>query len=175
MIELNASFTTAQASYTKIQATSEKSNVAIEGRNEVRGNRPPPPPNLSNQEQQIIDEVGISEAAIQKFQHAQALATQLQDYLDYLNGNSSDDGTSIQITAPTTANDNEPSTTISGRSTQLSASVEVATYTEETLDINAKFDDAGNLQELSVSKTSITAEYIRADIAYQDTQFFARA
>ena len=171
MIEISASFTSAQASYTKIQASSERSAVAIEG----RGNKTPPPPNLSNQEQQIVDEVGISEQAVQKFQEAQALATQLQDYLDYLNGKTSDNGTSVQITAPTTANDNDQGTTIAGRSTQIAASVEVATYTEETLDINAKFDNAGNLQELSVSQTSITAEYVRAEASYQDTQFYARA
>ena len=104
------------------------------------------------------------------------MATQLQDYLDYLNGNvSDDDALNIQITTPSTANDNEQTATIAGRSTRLAASVEVATYTEETLDINATFDDAGNLQELSISQTSINAEYIRAEASYQDTQFFARA
>jgi len=165
MIEIQASFTSVEASYTSIQASSERHALAIE----KKGNRPPPPPSLNNQQQQIVDEVGISQEAIAKFEEAQALADQLQGYLDYLNGNTDD------ITVQITANDNEANTTIAGSSSKLSASIEVATYKEETLDINAKFDDAGNLTELSIDKTSVTAEYIKADLILEERQFFAQA
>jgi len=164
MIEVSASFTSVEASYTKLQAVSERSALAIE----KKGAQPQPSSVLNNQQQQIVDEVGISEAAIAQFEEAQALADQLQNYLNYLNGNAGD--LKVQITA----NDNQPDVSIAGESTKLSASIEIATYKEETLDINAKFDDAGNLQELSVNKTSVSAEYVRADVSFESTQFFAQ-
>lgn len=167
MIELNASFKSVETSYTSLQVSSERHSLAVER----QGNKAPPPPPLNNQQQQIVDEVGISQEAIQKFQEAQALADQLIGYLDYLNGNTDNDGTSVQIIS----NDNEPSVTIAGESSKLSASIEVATYKEQTLDINAKFDDAGNLQELSINASSITAEYVRAELITEQRQFFAQA
>jgi len=164
-IEIQASFRSVEASYTSIQASSERNTLAIE----QRGNRPPPPA-LNNQQQQIVDEVGISQEAIAQFEEDQILAEQLQGYLNYLNGNR-EESNLVQIIA----NDNESDVTISGSSSRLSASIEVATYTEETLDINATFDDAGNLTDLSVSQTTITAEHVRAELILEERQFFAQA
>lgn len=165
MIELNASFRSVETSVTQVQAAYEQSSLAVRSKNQP----PPPPPALNNQQQQIVDEVGISQEAITKFEEATALADQLQNYLNYLNGESSQPN-SVTITA----NDNEPSFTIAGESTKLSASVTVATYEEKTLDINAKFDDAGNLQELRIDATSITAEYVKAELITEQRQFFAQ-
>ncbi len=165
MIEVNASIRSVQASVTQFQASSERNALAVQ----VNGQKETPSL-LNNQEKQIVDEVGISAEALQKFEDAKLLADQLQDYLDYLNGRSSTHN-SIQITA----NDNRPDIEISGESTKLSASFTQVTYQEETLDINAKFDDAGNLQELSIDKTSVSAEYTRADLILEESQFYLAA
>lgn len=165
MIEVNASFRSVEASVTKLEAYSEKSSLAL------RADGHKPQSSLLNpQEAQIVDEVGISDAALQKFQDVKILADQLQDYLDYLNGNQNDDDSFVSITA----NDNAPDITIAGESTKLAASVTVATYKEESLDVNAKFDDNGNLQELSISKETISAEYVQADVILNQQQFFAQ-
>lgn len=167
MTELNISLRSVEASYTSLQVSSERSSLAV-ARQDAGSSSPS---QLNNQQQQIIDEVGISQEAIQQFQEAQALADQLIGYLDYLNGNTDSDGTSIQITA----NDNQPSVTIAAESSKLSASIEVATYKEQTLDINATFDGAGNLQELNINASSVTAEYVRAELITEQRQFFAQA
>ncbi|GEM_PF-2828595 len=167
MVEINASFRSVETSVTQINASVERNALAVQT-NGARDNGN----NLSllnNQQQQIIDEVGISEAAIQQFEDAQILAEQLQGYLDYLNGGSRD----IQVQL--TANDNEPNVEIAGRSTRLAADITVATYNEETLDVSATFDDAGNLTELSIEKTSIRAEFVQANLILEDRQFFAVA
>jgi len=100
---------------------------------------------------------------------AQILAEQLQGYLDYLNGGSRN--VEVQLTA----NDNEPNVEIAGRSTRLAADITVATYNEETLEISGTIDDAGNLTELSIERTSINAEFTQASLILEDRQFFAAA
>ncbi len=168
MIELNASFKSTEISVTQLKASAERNALAVQTNNQQK----PSSSLLNDQQRQIVDEVGISDAAIQKFEDAQILADQLRGYVDYLNGNSnSESGFPISITA----NDNEPTTTIAGSSSKLSASVTAVSFKEETLDINAKFDDAGNLTELSIDKTSVTAEYIKADLILEERQFFAQA
>ena len=173
MIELNASFKSVETSVTQVQASYERSALSIQS-NGVRSNNQPPPPTPASsvQQQQLVDEVDISAEALQKFEEATALADQLQNYLDYLNGTSSEPY-SVSITP--TANDNSPDITIAGEQSKLSASITVATYEEKTLDINAKFDDAGNLQELSIDTTSITAKSVKAELITEQRQFFAQA
>ena len=167
MVEFNASFRSVETSVTQINASIERNALAVRA-NGARDNSD----NLSllnNQQQQIIDEVGISEAAIQQFEDAQILAEQLQGYLDYLNGGSRN--VEVQLTA----NDNEPNVEIAGRSTRLAADITVATYNEETLEISGTIDDAGNLTELSIERTSISAEFVQANLILEDRQFFASA
>ena len=167
MVEFNASFRSVETSVTQINASIERNALAVRA-NDARDNSD----NLSllnNQQQQIIDEVGISEAAIQQFEDAQILAEQLQGYLDYLNGGSRN--VQVQLTA----NDNEPNVEIAGRSTRLAADITVATYNEETLEISGTIDNAGNLTELSIERTSINAEFTQASLILEDRQFFAAA
>lgn len=164
MIEVNASFRSVEASVTQVKTYSERNALAVR----AEGDRPQSSL-LNPQEKQIVDEVGISAEALQKFEDAKLLADQLQDYMDYLNG--AGKSNLIQITA----NDNEPDVVIEGQSTKLAASVTAVTYKEETLDINAKFDDSGNLQELSIDKQSITAEYVKAELITEQRQFYIAA
>ncbi len=163
--QLIATYQSTQASVTQFQARSEQSVVAAQ----ASGKKPPPPP-LNAQQQQIVDDVGITEAALEKFQQAQIVAQKLEDYLDYLKGGNSQD--LPRITAPTT-NDNDPLLTVQGRSSSVEANVTVASFSQETLKIEAEFDDDGNLTSLAVDKTTITAEYVKVDITAQDNQFFA--
>jgi len=164
MSQVVATYRSIEASYMSIQATSQRDALAVKiGGDKKRSNI------LNTQQQQIVDDVGISQEALQKFEDAQLIAKQLQDYLDYLNGRK--DEVNVQI-VPT---NQEASVEIAGRSTKLSASIEVATYKEETLQITADLDDEGNLTSLSIDKTTISAEYISANISFEDTQFYARA
>lgn len=164
MSQVVATYRSIEASYTSIQATSQRDALAVK----IGGDKKPS--NILNtQQQQIVDDVGISQEALQKFEDAQLIAKQLQDYLDYLNGRV--DASNVQIVPA----NQDSSVEISGRSTKLSASIEVATYKEETLQITADLDEDGNLTSLSIDKTTISAEYISANISFEDTQFYARA
>lgn len=164
MSQVVATYRSIEASYTSIQATSQRDALAVK----IGGDKKPS--NILNpQQQQIVDDVGISQEALQKFEDAQLIAKQLQDYLDYLNGRKN--SSKVQIVPV----NQEASVEISGRSTKLSASIEVATYKEETLQITADIDDEGNLTSLSIDKTTISAEYISANISFEDFQFYARS
>jgi len=174
MIEFSTSITSSKTSIASYQAISERNSIEISG---AEKKRPPPPPasgasGSNNQQQQIIDEVDISQAAIAQFEQAQLLIEELDNYLDYLNGQSPSD--TVSLTVPTTANDNEAVTEISAQSSRLSASITVAEYSEETLSISGTIDDAGNLTALSVSKESISAQYVSANITREEFSFFAR-
>lgn len=163
MIEINASVTRTQTSVTSYQASAQKSTLAYQKRGAVLSN-------LTNQQNQIVDEVGISTEAIQQLEEAQRLNQQLRAYNDYLNGNAQPN-----ILVTLTANDNTPDVGIAGQSTKLSASITVAEVQQETLSISAKLNDEGNLTELSVSKETISAQYIQADITSEEFSFYARA
>lgn len=163
MNQIVATFKSVEASYTSIKASSQRQALAVQ----IGGDQKPSNL-LNNQQQQIVDEVGISEGALQKFEDAQALISQLQGYLNYLNGNGS--ALDVRITE---AND-EADVTIAARETNIAASIEVATYKEENIELTADFDDNGNLTSLSVSKETISAEYIKASYIVEDKQFFAQ-
>jgi hypothetical protein len=164
--QLVATYQSTQASITQFQARTEQSAVSVQ----ASGKKPPPPPPLNAQQQQIVDDVDITDAALEKFQEAQIVAQKLQDYLEYLKGDSSESLT--RITAPTT-NDNDPSLTVQGRSSSVEANITKASFSQETLKIAAEFDDDGNLTSLAVDKTTVTAEYVSAEIITEDRQFFA--
>lgn len=163
MNQLLVSYRSVEAEFTSIQATSQQQNLAVA----VRGNKQSS--NLLNpQERQIVDDVDISDAALQKLEEAQILAKQLQEYLNYLKGKK---GQSLpRITVPS----DDPDVVIAGRSTNLSASITVGSIKEETLEISASFDDEGNIKELSVTKTQISSQFIQAEIILEDRQFYAR-
>ena len=163
MTEINASITRTQTSVTSYQASYERNTLAYQKRGDEALN-------LTNQQNQIVDEVGISQEAIQQLEEAQRLDQQLRAYNDYLNG---DAQPNILVTL--TANDNTPDVEIAGQSTRLSASITIAEVSQETLSVSATLDDDGNLTELSVSKESISAQYIQADITSEEFSFYARA
>ncbi len=167
MVELNLSLRSVEARVTQFEASSERNALAVQV-----GNRNAQTSLLNNQQQQIIDEIGISQEAVQQFEEAQVLADQLRQYTDYLNGRDNAP-TNIQITA--TTNDNEPDVTIASRSSRLAASVTVVSVQENTLDVHATFDDVGNLTELSIDRTSISAEYVRAEFITEQRSFFSQA
>ncbi len=161
MQQVFASYRAVEASVTNIQLASQRQNLSVEARADSASQ------GFNPQQKQIIDDVGISDSALEKLQDAQELANQLQNYLDYLKGRGQ--GGNILLKPA----DGNADITIQGRSTNLAASITVATYNEERLDIAATFDDAGNLTELIVNKTSISAEYVKADFILEDTQFYA--
>ena len=163
MTEINASITRTQTSVTSYQASYERNTLAYQKRGDEALN-------LTNQQNQIVDEVGISQEAIQQLEEAQRLDQQLRAYNDYFNG---DAQPNILVTL--TANDNTPDVEIAGQSTRLSASITIAEVSQETLSVSATLDDDGNLTELSVSKESISAQYIQADITSEEFSFYARA
>lgn len=163
MIELNASFRSVETNVTKLQAYSEKKSLAVLSKENKSDS-----PLLNAQQQQIIDDVDISAGALKQLEEAQALATQLQQYLDYLKGRN--DNNRISLVPK-----DKPNVVIAGESTKIAASITVATYQEETLDINAKFDDDGTLRELTIDKKSISAEYIDAQFVREDFSFIAAA
>lgn len=121
---------------------------------------------LNTQQQQIVDEVGISDEAIQLFEEAQRLANQLQAYNDYLFGGDRDN--LVRLTEP----NGQSTAVVSGRSSELAASITTASIREETLDINASFNESGDLQELSITRTETNIEYERIEVSLRDTQFF---
>ncbi len=168
MIEINASVTSTRTSITSYQATSERNALAVRSNG---NNKPPSASVLNNQQNQIVDEVGISQEAIAQFEEAQRLNEQIRAYSGYLNG---DDAPSSVISFVANANDNDADVEIAGQSTKLSASITVAEYSEETLSLSAKIDDDGNLTELTISKESISAQYISAEITSEEFSFYAR-
>lgn len=163
MQQVQLSFRSVEASVTSLQYQSSHQDLAVKV-----GSAQPSNQDLSAQQRQIIDDVGISQEALVKLREAQDLANQLQNYLDYLNGKSS--GLSVEIAPAEGRGDIE----ISGQSTNLATSIKVATYKETSIDAVANFDDLGNLTSLSISKTEIEAQYIQASVALEKTQFYAR-
>ncbi len=162
MQQVQLSYRSIEASVTSVQYQSNRQSIAI------KQGAPSPKQDLTPQQRQIIDDVGISQEAVLKLREAQDLANQLQNYLDYLNGNSQ--GLNIEITPSEGRGDIE----ILGQSTNLAASITVASYKETSIDVAAEFDDEGNLTSLAVSKTQIEAQYIQASASLEQTQFYAR-
>ena len=160
MIEFSASISSTRTSIASYQSTYEREAVAVRTQNQTQN------PLLNAQQNQIVDEVGISQEAIAQFEEAQRLNEQIRNYSDYLNG---DNNSVLSFVA----NDNESRTEISGQSTKLSASVTVAEYSEETLNISGTIDADGNLSTLTVSKETINAQYISAEITREDFSFYA--
>lgn len=120
---------------------------------------------LNSQQQQIVDEVGISDEAVQLFEEAQRLADQLQAYNDYLFG----DG---DLLARLTEPNDQVDFTVEGRSSELSASITAASIREETLDVNASFNENGGLQSLSINRSETNIDYERIEVSLRDTHFF---
>lgn len=159
--EISLSYQRVEAQFSTTKINANRQNLALAYQDKA------PSDILNTQQQQIVDEVGISEAAIQKFEEAQALIEQIQSYTDYLFGRDRDNN-SVNLTEP----NGEATAVVAGRSTELSASITTASIREETLDINARFDDDGNLEELTISKTETNIEYERIEASLRDTQFF---
>ncbi len=162
MSQVVASYRSIEANVMSFQASSQRQSVSVQGSGVKKHSHI-----LNTQEQQIVDEVGISDAAVKQFEESQLLAQKLQEYLDYLKGRESRDLPRIKSL------DDEASISISGRSTNLAASVTVGSIKEETLEIVADFDDDGALSALTVTQTQTTVEFIHAEIILEDRQFYA--
>ncbi len=158
--EISLSYQRTQAQITSVQVNAQQQNLALAYQNKN------PSSILNKQQQQIVDEVGISDAAIKQFEEAQKLAAQLQSYTDYLLGRDRDN--KVQLKQP----DDEATVYVAGRSTALSASITTASIAQETLDVKARFDEEGNLEELSISKTETNIEYKRLELSLRDTEFY---
>jgi len=159
--EISLSYSRVEAQFTSTQIIARQQNLALAYQDKN------PSSVLNNQQQQIVDEVGISDAAIKQFEEAQKLAEQLQAYTDYLYGRNNNDDL-VRLTEP----DGNATAVVAGRSTELSASITTASIREETLDINARFSEDGNLEALSISKAETSFEYEPIEVSLRDTQFF---
>lgn len=162
MQQVLATYRSVETNVTHVQLASSRQDIAIQLNNSSKID------DLNLQQQQLVDEVVISQEAVDKLQQAQKLLKHLQNYLDYLYGR--EKKVDVKIGLP----EDNPEVTIEGRSTNLAASVTVVTYSEESLEILADFDDGGNVTGLSIAKTSIDAEYIHASYILEDTQFYAK-
>lgn len=163
MQQVQLSYRSVEASVTYVQYQSSRQDLA------VRLNKPSQNQDLNPQQRQIIDDVGISQEAVLKLREAQELANQLQNYLDYLNGNARELG--IEITPSEGRGDIE----ISGQSTDLAASITVARYKETSIDVMAQYNDEGDLQSLSVQKSSMSTQYVKVSAIMENSQFSLRA
>lgn len=161
MSQVVASFRSVEAELTSVQLASQRQSLAVRIGGDEKPNL------LSKQQNDIVDGVDLSQAALQKLEEAQVLARQLADYLDYLKGRSKN------ILPKITAPDDNPDVVIAGRSTNLAASITAGKVTEKTLEISADFDDEGNLSELTVTKTQTSIEFVKADFILKDRQFYA--
>lgn len=167
MTTITASISSVEAQIQTYSASVERSQIA------VQQGRPPPPPKTGGfnpQQQQIVDETNISTEALQKLQEAQEIAAQLEEYLNYLQGKSSD---LITVTIEPVSAD--PDVVISGQSTTLAASITTGTITEKTLELSAEFDDEGNLEDLTITQTRTDIEFMQASFSYENMSFYAAA
>lgn len=157
-----ASYRSVQAEITSFQATAQRQSLDVR----INGNQKSSHL-LNRQERQIVDDVGISEEALKKLDDLRQLEQQLKEYLDYLKGH--DRGYLVTLSP----RNEESAVEIQGRSTNISASITVASYHEETLEIAASVDDDGNISELTITKTETTSEFVQAEFILEDTQFYA--
>ena len=159
MIEGSIKIQSVSAEVTQLRAHSERQAIAY------KSSKPVPASIFNTQENQIIDDVNISNAAVKQLEDARALNNQLQKYLDYLKGKDND---KIRL-VPANSNREE----IAARVTSFDASITVGKITEETLEIDFTLDDAGNLKELTVSASKMTTEFVSLEFMLTDTQFYA--
>ena len=159
MNQVLASYRSVEASFTSIEASLQKQSLAAR----VKANSDSPDI-LNKQQQQLTDEVDISDSALQKFEEARLVEEQLRAYLNYLKGREED--------IPRIKYDNdEPTAYITEQSTNLSASITAASIHEETLEISADIDEDGNINSLTVTKTSASVEFVRIEAVLEDYQF----
>ncbi len=163
-IQGSISLQSVQADITQITAKSERQALAYRS-----GSKSPSPSLLNTQENQIVDDVNISDAAVKQLQDARALNNQLQRYLDYLKNDSEEEGRVRLIPAQDKNHQEE----IAARATSFEASITAGTIIEETLDIDFTLDDEGKLTELTISASKTTTEFVRAEYTLSDTQFYA--
>ena len=161
MIEGSIKIHSVSAEITQLRAQSERQALAY------KASKPAPASIFNTQENQIIDDVNISDAAVKQLEEARALNQQLQKYLDHLKGNNKA-GNNVRL-VPANNNREEVAT----RVTSFDASITAGTITEETLEIDFTLDDDGNLKELTVSASKTTTEFVSAEFTLSDTQFYA--
>lgn len=161
MIEGSIKIQSVSAEVTQLRAHSERQAIAY------KSSKPAPASIFNNQENQIIDDVNISDAAVKQLEEARALNQQLQRYLDHLKGNNQASN-NVRL-APANGNREE----IAARVTSFDASITAGTITEETLEIDFTLDDVGNLKELTVSVSKTTTKFVSLEFMLTDTQFYA--
>ena len=150
MIELKASISTYSRQQIQMESQVKRQSVAVSSNRE---NNSATLQNATNQENQIIDEIGISDSAINKLNDAKALSDKLKSYLDYLNGKSPQSVLIIK------ANDNDESTVrINAQSVAASTNISYIKTTASQTNINAKFTDNGQLIDLEINQIRISEE-----------------
>lgn len=155
MIELNASISTFSRQKVQIDNEYKRQSIAF---SDIKQNGAALQ-NATNQENQIIDAVGISDAAIEKLNEAKALSDKLKSYLDYLNG------TSSQSVVVIKANDNdENSIQIDAQSVKASANISYTKTTATQTDIKARFTNDGQLIDLEINQIRISEEELNVDL-----------
>ncbi|MEM8832959.1 MAG: hypothetical protein AAGB32_00315 [Pseudomonadota bacterium] len=161
-IEVNATITSYQQRSIEIQTQSQQARIG------VSSGRPPPtsaPSEFSNQEQQIIDDVGISAEAIEQLQAARALADQLQDYLDYLNSRAPQNVLLTDIDGP--ENPNAENVQINAQATSLSASISYTETTATQTSVSAEFTDEGELINLEIDQIRVSERELNVELQSQ--------
>ena len=160
-IEVNATITSYQQRSIELQTQSQQARIGVSS-----GRPPPPPPSeFSNQEQQIIDDVGISAQAIEQLQAARALADQLQDYLDYLNGRAPQNVLLTDVDGP--ENPNAENVQINAQATSLSASISYTETTATQTSISAEFTDEGELINFEIDQIRVSERELNVELQSQ--------
>ena len=150
MIELNASISTYSQKQVSIESQSQRQFLSVAKNH--GGDKKPDLLNATNQDNQIIDDLDISAAAIKKLNEAKALSEQIQNYLDYLNGETPQN---IVLTTPSNDNDNS-NIQINAQSVETSTSISYSETTATQTDINARFTDDGELIDLEINQIRVS-------------------
>lgn len=161
MIEGSIKIQSLQADITQVKAHSKHQSLAYASSNKNQSS-----PLFNKHENQIIDDVNISDSALKQLENIQILNKQLQKYINYLKGNN--DNNKVKIVP-----DDNRKEAIAAKATSFDASITAGKIIEKTLDIDFKLNDDGSLNELTVSTSETTTEFVNAKFTLSDTQFYA--
>jgi len=156
MIEVNASITAYQRQSITVESQLQRNAVAFRG-----GSGNSDSPLLNAQQNQIVDDVGISPEAIQKLEQARVLENQLRQYLNYLKGEAPQNVLLVE------ANDNSEGARIDARSESLSASISYTETTATQTNISARFTDEGELVDLAIDQIRVSEKSISVELQSQ--------
>lgn len=160
MIEGSIKIQSTSVEITQLKARAERQALAY------RSSKPSQNTIFNRQENQIIDDVNISDAAIKQLEQARSFNNKLEKYLDYLKGNNQNKRDVRLILQ--NRNDEQ----ISARVTSFDASITAGKITGETLEIDFTLNDIGNLTDLTIGTSKTTTEFVSSERTLSDTQFY---